>query len=118
MAKLGLVRLEFSDFDILFDEKGNVFGLKGKFVGNHEQELTDYFAELDRVEQHGATCTNGHLMKLITVPIAKDRDLLNCDICKGHIHIEKGYMNCGLIACDYDICHPCGDKILHRATGK
>ena len=31
LRQLGLFRLVFVDFDILFDEKGNIFGLKGKF---------------------------------------------------------------------------------------
>jgi len=31
LQKLGLFRLVFGDFDLLFDEKGNIFGLKGKF---------------------------------------------------------------------------------------
>ena len=31
LQKLELFRLVFGDFDLLFDEKGNIFGLKGKF---------------------------------------------------------------------------------------
>ena len=45
LFKVGLKRLTFDNYDFLFDEEGNVFGLKGKFVGNHFEELENYFEE-------------------------------------------------------------------------
>jgi hypothetical protein len=45
LLKVGLCRFRHDHYDFLFDEDGNVFGLKGKFVGNHFDELEAYFEE-------------------------------------------------------------------------
>ena len=45
LHKVGLCRFRHDNYDFLFDEDGNVFGLKGKFVGNHHEELENYFEE-------------------------------------------------------------------------
>jgi hypothetical protein len=71
LLNLGLFRVVFGDFDVLFDEQGNVFGLKGKFAGNHKAELENYFSELDKQEGRGATCKNNHLL---VVTIVQEED--------------------------------------------
>ena len=45
LQKIGLCRFSTDDYDFLFDEDGNIFGLRGVSVGNHHAELEQYFQE-------------------------------------------------------------------------
>ena len=46
--KVGLSRLIGEDFDILFDEHGNVFSLRGEYAGTYTGELENYFKEYEK----------------------------------------------------------------------
>ncbi len=47
LVKIGLSRLTDKDkeFDILFDEHGNIYSLSGEYAGTYTGKLEDYFKE-------------------------------------------------------------------------
>ena len=48
LKKVGLSRLMGEDFDILFDEDGNVYTLRGEYAGTYANELETYFQEYEK----------------------------------------------------------------------